>query len=390
MRIGFTLGGSMRATGCYYYLLNLLQVLKHHAADRLTPVLLVGDDESDERLTPFELIPGLEIRRSAALRLSRHAKTTLNALVLGRDKPTSDLFRSFGLDAVFEAATFFGWRVEYDTLAWFPDLQHRSLPHLFTHFGWWRRELGFRAQVISGRHVIVSSEDARKLALRYYLSSSRISVVSFALPPSLPIDEDLVRETVARYNLPDQYFFLPNQFWRHKNHILVIQALSILSRNDTLPTVVAVGLQADLRNPRYINQVYKKLHEAGLEGSFLMPGLLPRQDMAPLLYGATALLNPSLFEGWSTSVEEAKSAGVPMILSDLPVHREQAGDEATYFDPHDPSSLAAALASFPVRDRKYLDLCRAEVMHAAETRTKQFANSFIEAVQQTSRTAHNQ
>lgn len=33
-------------------------------------------------------------------------------------------------------------------------------------------------------------------------------------------------------------------------------------------------------------------------------------------------VNPSFYEGWSTTVEEAKSIGVPLLLSDIPVHRE--------------------------------------------------------------------
>ncbi len=58
----------------------------------------------------------------------------------------------------------------------------------------------------------------------------------------------------------------------------------------------------------------------------------------------TALINPSLSEGWSTTVEEAKSLGVPMLLSDLRVHREQAGDCAYYFDPEAAGQLASLMA----------------------------------------------
>ena len=58
----------------------------------------------------------------------------------------------------------------------------------------------------------------------------------------------------------------------------------------------------------------------------------------------TALINPSLSEGWSTTVEEGKSLGVPMLLSDLRVHREQAGDRAYYFDPEAAGQLASLMA----------------------------------------------
>ncbi|MGO7565077.1 glycosyltransferase, partial [Rhizobium johnstonii] len=67
-------------------------------------------------------------------------------------------------------------------------------------------------------------------------------------------------------------------------------------------------------------------------------------DLAPLATASMDLLNPSLFEGWSTTVEEALSWGVPLILSDLEVNREQAGEAAVFFDSHDAQALADALA----------------------------------------------
>ena len=57
---------------------------------------------------------------------------------------------------------------------------------------------------------------------------------------------------------------------------------------------------------------------------------LPYAELLVLMQGARALINPSRFEGWSTSVEEARTLGVPMLLSSIAVHREQAGDVADY------------------------------------------------------------
>lgn len=51
-------------------------------------------------------------------------------------------------------------------------------------------------------------------------------------------------------------------------------------------------------------------------------------------------INPSFFEGWSTTVEEAKYRGKPILLSDLKVHREQAPAKSVFFDPNDPEDLA--------------------------------------------------
>jgi glycosyltransferase involved in cell wall biosynthesis len=68
--------------------------------------------------------------------------------------------------------------------------------------------------------------------------------------------------------------------------------------------------------------------------------MIPYHDVIGLMRLSAALLNPSLFEGWSTTVEEAKALKKYMILSDLRVHREQAGDSANYFDPYSVTSMA--------------------------------------------------
>jgi glycosyltransferase involved in cell wall biosynthesis len=381
MRVGFTLRGSMRSAGGYYYLLNLLCVLRKFESEKLTPILLVGEDEAQERLAPFQNLPGLEIRRSRALNRSRQASAAARALVLGCDTQVRALLREAALDVLFEAATFYGWRPGCRVLAWFPDFQHRALPHLFSPVGWWRRELGFRLQVTANRHVIVSSHDALAHALRHYLPPQHVSVVRFALPPPSAHDVDRISQTVAKYGLPSRYFFMPNQFWLHKNHLLVIEALARLAKQGEVPTVLASGQQVDPRHHGYFERVREAVNRHGLEPYFLMPGLLPKEDMAPLLLGATALLNPSLYEGWSTPVEEAKSAGVPMILSDLDVHREQAEGQAVFFARHDPGALADALRSFTDQDPEVRQRRRELAGTQAELRIAQFAHAFVTATQ---------
>lgn len=371
----------MRSAGGYYYLLNLLCSLRQFESDQLTPILLVGEDEAQDRLFPFQKLPGLEIRRSRALNRSRQTSAAARALLLGCDTQVRALLREAAVDVLFEAAMFYGWRPGCRVLAWFPDFQHRALPHLFSPFGWWRRELGFRLQVTANRHVIVSSHDALAHALRHYLPPQHVSVVRFALPPPSAHDVDRISQTVVKYGLPSRYFFMPNQFWLHKNHLLVIEALARLAKQGEAPTVLATGQQVDPRHHGHFERVRQAVQRHGLEPCFLMPGLLPKEDMAPLLLGATAMLNPSLYEGWSTPVEEAKSAGVPMILSDLDVHREQAEGQAVFFARHDPGALADALRSFIDQDPEVRQRRRELAGTQAELRIAQFAHAFVTATQ---------
>jgi len=69
-------------------------------------------------------------------------------------------------------------------------------------------------------------------------------------------------------------------------------------------------------------------------------------DVYALIRQACCVLNPSLYEGWSTTVEETKTLGKPMILSDLEVHREQDPPKTLFFEPRNAGMLAKAMAEF--------------------------------------------
>jgi glycosyltransferase involved in cell wall biosynthesis len=74
------------------------------------------------------------------------------------------------------------------------------------------------------------------------------------------------------------------------------------------------------------------------------PGYLPEPDLARVVAGAAALVNPSWYEGFGLPALEALACGTPVVASDLPAHREVLGDQAQLFPPGDPDALTAALA----------------------------------------------
>ena len=55
------------------------------------------------------------------------------------------------------------------------------------------------------------------------------------------------------------------------------------------------------------------------------------------------IINPSKFEGWSSSVEQAKSMGKKVILSNINIHKEQNPDRGVYFNADDNKKLANIL-----------------------------------------------
>ena len=291
----------------------------------------------------------------------------------------SSLFKRQKIDVVFENAQFFGWRQDLPTIAWIPDFQHRELPQMFAWHGRWKRELGFIAQIFGQRFVMLSSEDARLACERYYpATQGRTRTVHFAVPPGAEIDYAAARNIAVDYALPEHFFFMPNQFWKHKNHALVAEALAILRKRGKHIVVAASGMQNDPRNPEHFHRLQALVEHLGVREEMRFLGLIPYSHLAALMQSCTALLNPSLFEGWSTTVEEARSMGTPMLLSDLNVHREQMGDGAIFFDRYSAQALANAMQNFPVLSMEQRTILANNAHRNAETRIRRFGADFAD------------
>jgi glycosyltransferase involved in cell wall biosynthesis len=80
--------------------------------------------------------------------------------------------------------------------------------------------------------------------------------------------------------------------------------------------------------------------ERALSNAVRFPGFVTPLELRSLYTLATALVFPSLFEGWGLPVSEAMSVGLPVACSDIPSLRDVAGDAALTFDPRSPERIA--------------------------------------------------
>ena len=106
------------------------------------------------------------------------------------------------------------------------------------------------------------------------------------------------------------------------------------------------GLPSDYRDPanRTVSRVLQCIAKAGLGGQVVVLGQVPYEDLVELMTCAEVIIQPSRYEGWSTSVEDAKALGVPLLCSDIQVHREQAMSFGSrFFKTDDADSMAEVL-----------------------------------------------
>ena len=224
---------------------------------------------------------------------------------------------------------------------WLPDLQHRYYPQFFSESQLVERENSINFMLQTTNQIVVSSLTAKQDVQEFYPEyEGNIEVIHFYSKFNTELLRLNPKSTLCKYDLPSKYFICCNQFWRHKNHEVLFRALSLTKGNVTL---VCTGAQEDSRDKEWFLYLKNLLNELGLTQNVPLLGYIPRADQVQLIRGAVAVIQPSLFEGWSTVLEDARGLSKLAIVSEIKVHREQALENVLYFEPNSPLELAYML-----------------------------------------------
>lgn len=167
--------------------------------------------------------------------------------------------------------------------------------------------------------------------------------------------------------------------------------------------LVAVGNLKAVKNYGYLLEGLRELsndveldiygegsNRAALEAAIARSGANARlkgvrSDMWDVLPEYDLFVMPSLYEGCPNAAIEAMAAGLPLLLSDIPVMREVSRGNALFFDPHDPHSFAALMRRIQVGEinlaamaERGIEIVRAN--HRKEEYLKRLNAIYAEAV----------
>ena len=320
--------------GGVYYVRNLVRGFGLLPPSRRPQLVIVGGDKA--ALKDLQQATGYpDLHRVSRTRIVRAPARSWPMSLLPAREPQLDLLLMGSPPGLEDRG-----------VQWIPDLQEHRFPQFFPEEELQARYRRNDDWLARHRHVMVSSQDvARDVETHYGRHGSRIHVVRFASFVDPPTD---IAGLKARYGLPERYFICTNQFWKHKNHGVALRALALGAAED--PPLVLTGREEDYRDLDYAPGVRALADELGLGSRVRFLGFIPREDQLGLTAGAVAVVQPSLCEGWSTVVEDAKALGRPVIASDIAVHREQLDGRGDLFDPADPAALAAILARYARSD----------------------------------------
>jgi glycosyltransferase involved in cell wall biosynthesis len=147
---------------------------------------------------------------------------------------------------------------------------------------------------------------------------------------------------LRRYGIsPDaRYLLYVGGLSPHKNLLRLVDAFALSARQDSL--LVLVGDINDVFHT-HVPQIRAAVAQYGLHDRVILTGFVPDDDLVFLYSRATALVLPSLMEGFGLPAVEAMACGTPVVSSRAGSLPEVVGDAGVYFDPTDVGSIAAAI-----------------------------------------------
>ncbi|RZG49141.1 glycosyltransferase family 4 protein [Acinetobacter wuhouensis] len=187
------------------------------------------------------------------------------------------------------------------------------------------------------------------LVKRYGVDSERIFNISFA--PSINAKESNFINIKEKYNIESNYIYYPAQFWAHKNHVYIIDAIVKLKNKGILLAAVFSG--SDKGNLEYILGYAKKLD---VEHLIHYIGFAPNEEIYYLYKQSLALVMPSYFGPTNIPPLEAFVIGTPVIYSDLDGLREQVEGAALLCDLKNSSHLVEHLELLINSSEKRIEL----------------------------------
>jgi glycosyltransferase involved in cell wall biosynthesis len=199
------------------------------------------------------------------------------------------------------------------------DVQHLDLPSLFPRSERLFRSVAWHRSVRAADRVIVMSDFVRERAIaKLGLDPERIRVVPLGLDHGAFVPGAEEREPFLLY---------PARRWPHKNHEHLFEAFTLVRRERPGLRLVLTG-GGDF---------------SGVPEGVETRGHVTSAEVVALLQRASALVFPSLYEGFGLPPLEAMACGCPVASSNAGALPETVGDAALLFDPHDPAAIAKAV-----------------------------------------------
>lgn len=228
------------------------------------------------------------------------------------------------------------------------DLQYLTYPNFFGNLELVHRDLTIKEAFHNSDYLVAISEYTRKSILKYNknIDIDKIKVILIQIDSrenKTEVHDNIKNEVLDKYNLLGRnYIIYPANFWKHKNHEMLITAFNI-AMNKYKNLNIKLLLTGDfLERKELLQSIVDRM---GLANKVIFTGYLNKFELDILLSKSLALIFPSLYEGFGIPLVEAMDYNIPITCSDKTSIPEIVGNAAIYFDPRIPEEMADSISS---------------------------------------------
>lgn len=309
-----------------------------------------------DQVAPLRKVFGARVgyfvmRRSAAVRLAIDVSNRLLSRTRRLSATTSmatfsRLREDIGVDVLHSPVQIFSvldFRVP--SILNLHDLQHLHFPENFSSSDIEARNRLYGLSASLADAIVVSSDFVRNdLINQMHVPPAKVFTVPVTWDPRViaGLDGFSAQDAISRYKLPPTYAIYPAQFWPHKNHARLVQALRIV--RDKRPNVDLKLVFTGYRGHSGWPAVQATIEQLGLGADVICLDHVPVDHLAAIYKGSLYCVMPSTFEASSYPVIEAQVLGVPAMCSNITSLPELTrGGAGLLFDPFDVEDIAAKM-----------------------------------------------
>lgn len=229
-------------------------------------------------------------------------------------------------------------------LATIHDLMHRyerRFPEIGTKWQYAWREWHFKNTCSWSTGILVDSRLGKQHVVdSYQADPSRLHILPFIAPSYLEGEKESSSDGESLLRLPKKFLFYPAQFWEHKNHKRLVNALNLLKPH--FPDMKLVLAGAKKNEYAALQDLVEQL---GLLEDILFLGYVPDNQMGFLYKRARAMIMPTFSGPTNIPPLEAMKSGCPSAVSKIYAMPEQTNGAALLFDPESVDEIASAMAA---------------------------------------------
>lgn len=258
------------------------------------------------------------------------------------------VLENIGVDLLIVPTPFsFDIPLKIPYVVFIPDLMHRYYPH----FPEYKLEERISRDIIYKYYaknallnIVESEQGAEDLSRFFKIKKSQIRIIP-VMPPNYiydygKIDEETAETILKKYELPENFLFYPAQFWYHKNHLRLVQAISLIKEKHKIKIPLVLVGNSKGHYEKIYKRVMTEVKKLGIEDQIVHLGYVSNREIVAIYKKAEALVFPSLIGPTSIPPLEAMVLGVPLICSNLFEMPKQVGGAGVLFDPFDTNDMA--------------------------------------------------